>query len=625
MNKRLFPSLFILLFWLPVFPLIAESTNVLSPDQAFRLSVAVQNSDSLLFSWEIADGTYLYRHKFKFVSRTSEIKTGAPVLPRGEIKHNEYTSDVEIFRHHVSIELPLSRTNHDLKAVDLKISYQGCADDGVCYLPVQKNLSVNLPARQGDSQIGLPHIDSLIPFISEQDRIAASLGNKPVGLIIFSFIGFGLLLALTPCVFPMIPILSSIIIGQGERITGRRAFRLSLSYVLASALAYMIFGILAGVFGSNLQAFFQQTWVIMALSGIFIWLGISMFGAVPFRLPVFMQTGIAGVSAKLKGGSLWGAAAMGMVSALAVGPCVTPPLAGALIYIGKSGDAILGGLALFSLGLGMGIPLLIIGTSAGKLLPKAGAWMNITKAAFGIGLLGVAVWMLGRILPMPVTLTLWALLLMIPLLYLGWRKLWKRVSLVAAAYGIFVLTGLATHHPREYLQALCNTAMACEAPPSLSFQKISTLEQLQQKLANAQVQGHSVMLDFYADWCESCQEMQHNTFTDPKILGALSQVVLLQADVTQNSKADQALLRHFELIGPPAVLFFGSDKQERKPFRLIGFMKPEAFLTSMWRSFKVSLAIEIMDVIKNGIAFFIGIFTCSQKEKAPEAPPLFLA
>jgi thiol:disulfide interchange protein DsbD len=586
--KKLFGPglLFVLFFGLAVLPLGAGSTDVLPPDQAFRFSVTAQKPDSLLFSWEIADGTYLYRHKFKFVSRTAEIKTGVPVLPRGELQHSEYAGDVDVFRHQVMIELPLLRADHDLKAVDLSVSYQGCADEGVCYLPVQKSLSVNLPERHGGSQTGLTDVAPLIPFLSEQDRIAASLGNKSLGLIIFSFIGFGLLLALTPCVFPMIPILSGIIIGQGERMTGRRAFGLSLTYVLASALAYMIFGILAGMFGGNLQAFFQQPWVIMALSGIFVWLGFSMFGTVSFRFPVFMQTGMAAVSAKLKGGSLWGASAMGMVSAFAVGPCVTPPLAGALIYIGQSGDAVLGGVALFSLGLGMGIPLLIIGTSAGKLLPKAGAWMKITKAVFGVGLFGVAVWLLGRILPMPVTLVLWVFLLMIPLFYLGWRKLWMGVGLVAATYGILVLVGIATHHPREYLQSLCNSAMVCEAPPSLPFQKINTLEQLQQKLATAHAQGHPVMLDFYADWCESCQQMQRNTFADPEVIKALSQVVRLQADVTQNSKTDQALLRHFELIGPPAVLFFGSDKQEHKPFRIIGFMKPEAFLTHAGQALK---------------------------------------
>jgi len=372
------------------------------------------------------------------------------------------------------------------------------------------------------------------------------------------------------------------VIGDGAKLTTRRAFGLSLSYVLASALTYTVFGILAALFGQNLQALFQQPWVLIGASGIFVLLALSMFGLFTLQMPAFIQTRIASLSSRQRRGNWLGAAMMGMLSALTIGPCVTAPLAGALIYIGQSGDALLGGLALFSLGLGMGLPLLAIGTSAGRLMPRAGAWLHVTKTIFGVGLLAVAIWLLGRILPSSVMWVLWSLLLTVPLLYLGSKKLWKVTGAIVFIYGLLLLVGVVTRPQRDYLAVLCTAAVACQAEP-LAFQHVETAAGLQQKLAEAGRKGQWLMLDFHADWCVSCLEMQNLTFSDPRVRAALSALTLVQADVTEEGAAARELLRRFQLVGPPAILFFGPDQREQKAFRIVGTMDSEAFLTHIER------------------------------------------
>lgn len=558
--------------------LAVDSAELLTAEQAFQFTAKVKGADRLVLSWDIANGYYLYRHKFKFVSLTPGIEVGEQAFPSGHTKHDKFFGEVEIFRDRLDAEITVHRQDPQLNKLILEVTFQGCADAGVCYMPVQQIVSLDL-ADDSFNGWGMGSVsDNLSPYVSEQDSVAASLGGRSLWLIILSFLGFGLLLAFTPCVFPMIPILSGIIVGQGKRLTTRRAFGLSLSYVLASAATYTIFGVLAGLFGSNLQAFFQEPWVIVTFSGIFVLLACSMFGFFHLQMPAFVHTKIVIISAKQQGGNLLGSAIMGMLSALAVGPCITAPLAGALIYIGQTGDALLGGLALFSLGIGMGIPLLIIGTSAGRLLPKTGIWMNITKAVFGIGLLAVAVWLLGRIMPPMVTQLLWLALLIIPLIYLGWKRLWKGARLVALTYAAFLLVGIATHQQRDAMQLLCVAAVACEKQEELPFQKIKSADELQQILAEAHAQGRWVMLDFYADWCVACKEMALYTFSDPKVREALSSAMLVQADVTQNLQTDQTLLKKFTLPGPPAILFFGPDQLERSNYRVVGYIKTDSFL-----------------------------------------------
>jgi len=566
-----------------------QAADLLPPDEAFRFFAEVRDANTLWVGWQIADGYYLYREKFKLaLVGASGVTLGNYGIPRGEPKHDEDFGAVEVFHREIGFSVPLSRADGRPVNIQLQANYQGCAEKGVCYPPMQKTASLDLPAGSAGT-VAAAATNPAEP-VSEQDRIASALQSDSVWATVLSFLGFGLLLAFTPCIFPMIPILSGIIVGHGHTITTGRAFMLSLSYVLASALAYTVFGVLAGLFGSNLQALFQEPGVIAAFSVLFVLLALSMFGVYTLQMPAFIQSRIVSVSNRQHGGTLAGAAVMGALSALIVGPCVAAPLAGALIYIGQTGDAVLGGLALFALGLGMGVPLLIIGASAGKLLPKAGTWMNAVKAAFGVGLLAIAVWLLERILPAAASMFLWAMLLIIPAIYLGaldalphpvsgWRRLWKGVGIVMLAYGVLLLIGVASDStdPLQPLRGMYATT-AKAASRSMAFQKVKNIDDLNQKVAAAEGAGKWVMLDFYADWCISCKEMERYTFADPKVRDALDDVVLLQADVTQNSADDQALLKSFGLIGPPATLFFGPDREERKPFRVVGYMKADEFL-----------------------------------------------
>jgi thiol:disulfide interchange protein DsbD len=427
--------------------------------------------------------------------------------------------------------------------------------------------------------------------ISEQDQIAARLAKVGLFGALALFFGLGLLLAFTPCVFPMIPILSGIIAGQGKDITTRQAFMLSLAYVLAMALTYAIVGVIAGLFGANLQAAFQTPWVLTLFAGIFVALALSMFGFYELQLPSALQTRLTELSNQQQGGTLIGAAIMGLLSALIVGPCVAPPLMGALIFIGKTGDAILGFFALLGLGLGMGAPLLLIGTSAGKLLPRAGAWMDAIKAVFGVLLLAVAVLLLERILPTAIALLLWGLLLIGSAVYLGaleplptptngWRKLWKGLGVALLIYGALMLAGAAAggRDTLQPLRGLVTGRVGAGSPAHLEFKRIKSVADLERELAAAKAQGKPVMLDFYADWCVSCKEMERDTFLAPEVQAAMGRFVLLQADVTANDAEDKALMQErFGLHGPPAMLFFDATGTERRGYRLVGFVPADEF------------------------------------------------
>jgi len=339
------------MLWFASVAFAVDSADLLPPDQAFGFTASIKDTGTLVLSWDIADGCYLYRHKFKFVSLTPGIKLGETSFPNSESKHDAFFGTVDIFRNHLDVEVPLQREDPKLNKFILEAHFQGCAEAGVCYMPSQQTVSVDLSDDSFNWWSSSSTPDKTTPFISEQNRIAASLKTGSVWLIALSFLGFGILLAFTPCIFPMLPILSGIVVGQGSGLDTRRAFWLSLSYVLASALTYTVFGVLAGLFGSNLQALFQEPWMIIAFSGVFIVLALAMFGGFQFQIPSFIQTQIMAISSKQQGGKLLGAMVMGMLSALAIGPCVTAPLTGALIYIGQTGDAYLGGMALFALGM----------------------------------------------------------------------------------------------------------------------------------------------------------------------------------------------------------------------------------------------------------------------------------
>ncbi|RLA34312.1 MAG: thiol:disulfide interchange protein [Gammaproteobacteria bacterium] len=579
----------------------AQEPEFLEVDQAFVLSAeATPEGDAVITHWQIADGYYLYRDKFGFSTADDAIQLGTADLPKGKTKNDPYFGKMEIYTGEVAARVPLDRSDPAPGPLTFTATYQGCAEGGICYPPQTRDLAISLPLLSTAQaatvtpaltrQTSTPAPASL----SEQDSIAASLARGTSLLTVLSFFGFGLLLSFTPCVFPMIPILSGIIVGQGTTVTTRRAFTLSVVYVLAMAMTYTVAGVLAGLFGSNLQATFQNPWILGTFAALFVVLAMSMFGLYDLQVPNWAQSRLSASSNRQKSGNLTGVAVMGFLSALIVGPCVAAPLAGALIYIGQTGDALLGGVALFALSLGMGTPLLLIGASAGKLLPKAGPWMDVIKAIFGVLLIGVAIWMLERILPASLTMTMWAALLIVSAIYLGaldhlspgghgWRRLWKGAGLVMLLYGAVLLVGAASGG-RDVFQPLRGigvgqSGLQAGALPTreLAFQRIKGVDELRREVALASDRGQGVMLDFYADWCITCKEMEHETFSDPGVQARLADVVLLQADVTDNDDIDRALLKEFGLIGPPTIMFFDRDGNERRDFRVMGFMNATDF------------------------------------------------
>lgn len=579
------------------FSLGAKPNELLPPNQAFQFFATVKDANTLHVNWKIAENYYLYREKIQLeLINPDTVKLGAYSLPHGTPKHDEAFGQVEIFHDQLAVDVPIIRSSTAAQSITIKAGFQGCADRGVCYPPMTQTLELALPVA---ATLNPTPLDQPPAVISEQDQIVQSLRDKSLWATLLSFFGFGLLLSLTPCIFPMIPILSGIIVGHSKHITTARAFLLSLSYVLASALTYTAFGVLAALFGSNLQATFQQPWIIALFSALFVLLSLSMFGFYHLELPKSLQAKLHNSSEKHRDGSLWGAAIMGSLSSLIVGPCVAAPLAGALIYIGQTGNALIGGSALFALGLGMGIPLLLVGTSAGKFLPKAGDWLNSTKAVFGVIMLAVAVWMLSRIIPPAITMLLYAMLLILPSIYLkaidplpehgsGWQKLWKGLGLMMLVYGMLLLIGLSmgNNNPLQPLQNVSVSPAAAKDTEELRFQAVTSLAELDAKVRDAAAANKPVMLDFYADWCISCKEMEAYTFTDPEVKKTLAGFVLLRADVTKNSADEQALLAKFNLIGPPGVLFFGTDGQEKTMLRVIGYQDTLTFLQTL-KQFKL--------------------------------------
>ena len=595
--------------------------DLLTAEQAFVFRAELDAPERIDLTWDIAPGTYLYRDKVEIaLDGATDVSLGAFQLPPGEIKRNTIlpdgsTGDVAVYHDRVSLVLPLLRRGTAASAVTLVAKYQGCAERGICYPPQTQRFTLALPpvaqVAAAPEPTRDPSVAALVGAppaatdrsvsapepVAEQDRIASVLAERNLWAVIALFFGFGLLLAFTPCVFPMIPILSGIIAGVGPGITTRRAFTLSLVYVLAMALTYTVAGVLAGLFGANLQAAFQNPWILSAFALVFVLLALSMFGFYDLQLPSSLQSRLAEVSNKQAGGTLIGVAIMGLLSALIVGPCVAPPLFGALIYISQTGDAVLGGVALFALSLGMGAPLVAIGTSAGKLLPRAGAWMDAVKAVFGVALLAVALTMLERILPAAVAMLLWGLLLICSAVYLGalsqvpvgasgWARLWKGLGVGLLIYGALMLVGAAAggKDTVQPLRGLLVGGGAGSALPHAQFKRIKTTADLDRELAAATAAGQPVMLDFYADWCVSCKEMERYTFSDPTVIRELGRFVLLQADVTANDAADQALMQgRFKLPGPPAILFFSSTGAETPSLRLVGFKPAEAFAAHLRR------------------------------------------
>jgi thiol:disulfide interchange protein DsbD len=548
----------------------------------------------VLLDWQVAPGYYLYRHRVSAKTATPGFVLGEIAMPDGKKKTDEFFGDVEVYYDLLTATVQVTRPD-GASSFDLEVSYQGCADAGLCYPPVTRTVTINMPPPGTAS----PR-ESATLMVSEQDRLSGLIADGSLLLVMASFFGFGLLLAFTPCVLPMIPILSGIIAGQGAAATPRRSFLLSVVYVLGMALTYTAAGAAFAAAGQQAQAFFQQPWIIITFAALFVVLALAMFGLFDLKIPAVLETRLASVSGRQKSGSFIGTAIMGALSALVVTACVAPPMVAALAVIGQTGDVLRGSLALFAMGIGMGAPLLLVGVAGGRFLPHAGPWMTTVKALFGVLFLGVAVWMLERVLPGSLTLALWALLVIVAGYYFGGfgrtaagsdasRLLSKGFGLAAIVWGVIMMIGAAAggHDPLQPLRGAAlpglGGATTSATVESLPFRMVASIEELDRELAAAKAAGQPAMLDFYADWCVSCKEMEKYTFSVPEVQSDLAGFVLLKADVTANNEADQALFRRFGVYGPPTTTFFSAEGRECRPFRLVGFVNADDFRAHLAR------------------------------------------
>lgn len=578
-----------------------SASELLTPDQAFQVSIYLKDANTLIAKLKPAKDYYFYRSRLQFlVVDTPGISVSNVNLPPGDMKEDPTFGLEEVYYHPVEATIKLHRQDTGGDTLKLRVSYQGCNEPlGVCYPPNEKIFSFSLidfspsnnatetfPMLSTASQIKVEGSQSVIGNTTDSDGIRHLFEQRNFWLVIAAFLGLGLLLAFTPCMLPMFPILSGIIVGQGHAVTRKRAFLLSLVYVMAMAITYALAGIAAGLAGTLLSSYLQNPWVLGGFVLIFVSLALSMFGLYELRLPIAIQTYLSRLSARNKGGQFVGVFLMGMLSALIVSPCVAVPLAGALLYIGQTHDVMLGGIALFALAIGMGIPLLIIGTVFGACLPKSGIWMHSVQRFFGVVLLAVAIYIISPVIPVLLQMLLWACLLIVWAIYLhaldplphdtnGQRRLWKGAGVILLIVGGALLVG-ALSGGRDPLQPLAGIRLGDTRPkPEMQFHTIKNLAELDAQLQAAQ--GKYVMLDFWAEWCVSCKEMDRFTFSNAKVQDRLQNVLLLKADVTANSLEDQALLKRFSLFGPPGIIFF--DKQGNEiSHRIIGFVKSDDFI-----------------------------------------------
>jgi thioredoxin:protein disulfide reductase len=567
------------------------------PEKAFPLSARALTADTVEIRFDIRKGYYLYDDKLGFAAQTDGVTLGEPEIPPGKTYKDEFFGETEIHRGRLTILVPVS-AREDLNAVDIEIKSQGCWDGGICYPPETRMVSVDLATTPGtgggllDRALSTPASAAGSSTASapasgdESGRVARLLRDASPALVLASFFGFGLLLAFTPCTFPMIPILSGIIVGQGGQVSHFRAGALSLAYVLGMALTYAAAGVAAGLSGTMLSAALQNAWVLGGFALVFVLLALSMFGFYELQMPNALQSRLSESARHRKGGALGSVAVMGALSAIIVGPCVAAPLAGALLYIAQTGDAVLGGAALFAMALGMGAPLIAVGIGTRSLLPRVGPWMEGVKKAFGVMLLAVALWLVSPVIPAAAGMLGWALLLLFSGIFLhaldplppaasGWRRFWKGVGVLLLIGGAAMLVGLLSGS-RDPLQPLSvlrgGTAQASPVAPQ--FERVHTVAELEARIAAS---DRPVMLDFYADWCVSCKEMERFTFSNTTVAARMDRMLLLKADVTANNDDDKALLARFSLFGPPGIVFFAPGGREIEGLRVVGFMRAGPF------------------------------------------------
>jgi thiol:disulfide interchange protein DsbD len=606
----------------------------LEPDQAFRVIATADGPDKVRLEWVIHEGYYLYKSRIKVASTSSNAQLGVPVLPAGKIKNDEYFGRQEVYHEGLVATVPVARAAGSAIELPIDVTYQGCADAGLCYPPIIKNLKISLPAGSGGGAAGNagggssagtyansgassgPELggSSSAPstagpmsatasagagaassgaFVSEQDRLALLIRDGNLFLVLATFFGIGVLLSFTPCVLPMIPILSGIIVGQGGKVTAGRGFSLAFTYVQGMALTYAAAGAaFVLVFKQAPQAFFQKPWIVGLFALLFIALAFAMFGAFTLQLPSALQTRLTNVSNQQKSGTYIGTFVMGALSALVVTACVAPALIAALSVISQTGQIARGAGALYATGMGMGVPLLLVGASAGSLLPKVGPWMDTVKSLFGIMFIGVAIYLLQPLVPPSIAMLLWSGLAMVSGFWVFTLKARdggpapaavRAPGLIAVVYGVLLLIGVASGstdplQPLSELRASGGSGgRAATVESTLAFETIKSVDDLNARVAAASAAGKTVMLDFYADWCTSCKEMEKYTFTDASVQAALGNTVLLRADVTRNDALDQALMKHFGIFGPPTIAFYDAAGAEQQNYRVVGYMKAGDF------------------------------------------------
>jgi thiol:disulfide interchange protein DsbD len=614
--------------------------DFLPPDEAFRFAAIPDGPDHVRLIWQIADGYYLYRTRVKAATTSDKAQLGTLEMPAGETKSDEYFGKQEIYHHELVAGVPVARASAAELALPLQVTYQGCATAGLCYPPITKVVNVTLPpagsaassqtspgsgalastagagnaagpsgsVNPNDPAMGASTAGAAASagYVSEQSWLFTLLSEGNLILVLATFFVIGLGLSVTPCVLPMIPILSGIIVGQGDKVTVRHGFSLAFAYVQGMALTYAAAGaVFVLVFKEAPQAFFQQPWIIALFVALFVALALSMFGFYTLQMPSAIQTRLTDISNQQKSGTYVGTFVMGALSALVVTACVAPALIAALSVISQTGKVARGAAALYSTGLGMGVPLLIVGASAGSLLPKVGPWMDTVKSLFGVLFLALAVYFLEPLIPASFAMLLWSALAVIAGFWIFALKArdgdpapaaLRAFGLLALVYGIILLIGVAagSNDPLQPLSTLrasnASGPQTVATESALPFDTIKSLDELNKRVAAASAAGRPVMLDFYADWCTSCKEMERYTFSDKNVQAALANAVLLHADVTKNDATDQELLKHFGIFGPPTIAFYGSDGEERQSFRVVGYMKATEFASLARRAFSANLS-----------------------------------